>query len=221
MNNGDCIIVIDGNFSKSLVNMIILQNSPRTSIFIIAADGSADTLFKYRIIPDYVVGDLDSISLQTQTRLRRSGSKIIKIREQQHNDFEKCASFAIRKGFKNIAVLGYAGKRIDHTLNNFSVLKKFSRRCNIRFLDSKWELFFAKKKCRFKYNANEPISLIPFPVAKLVRTSGLKYPLKNEQLEFGVREGALNRSVSEDIIIEFREGSLLIIRKHFNNLKIH
>jgi len=53
------------------------------------------------------------------------------------------------------------------------------------------------------------------PSARNIITKGLEFPLKNESLEFGVREGTLNRSVSENISISFRKGSLLLFKKHF------
>nr|HMS65850.1 thiamine diphosphokinase [Ignavibacteria bacterium] len=61
----------------------------------------------------------------------------------------------------------------------------------------------------------EIISLLALPIAAGITTKGLKYELKNDILEFGVREGSLNESESDTVSIEYKTGSLLLFKKHF------
>lgn len=86
---------------------------------------------------------------------------------------------------------------------------------NIYFIDEDYMTNFIKYKTRFKYKRNNVISLLPFPYAKGITTKGLQYPLNNEDLTLGIREGTLNYSISDNISISFIEGDLLLIRKHF------
>jgi thiamine pyrophosphokinase len=48
------------------------------------------------------------------------------------------------------------------------------------------------------------------PTAKGITTKGLKYSLNNESLEFGVREGTLNKTSAKSISISFKSGNLLL-----------
>jgi thiamine pyrophosphokinase len=104
----------------------------------IAADGASDFLYKHKFIPDYIIGDLDSVSPETLLSLQKEKVIVKKIAEQNHNDFEKSIMFALYKEWNKITVIGYGGKRIDHTINNFSILKKYYKKCDIRFIDDEF-----------------------------------------------------------------------------------
>jgi thiamine pyrophosphokinase len=218
-DTSNCLIVLDGEINKALLRKLFFQNSPRSSFIIIASDGAANTLYKLKYTPDYIVGDLDSISSQVLSNFKKRKVEIRKSPEQQHNDFEKCVLFAGKIGCNKIIIIGFSGKRIDHTINNFSILKKYSKLSYIKFLDDSFETFFLKKKSNISYRKNEVVSISAFPKATGINTSGLKYKLKNGILEFGKREGSLNKSISNTINIEFKKGSLLIFLKHFGNLR--
>jgi thiamine pyrophosphokinase len=58
------------------------------------------------------------------------------------------------------------------------------------------------------------ISLIPFPFAEGINTSGLQYPLSNEKLTFGKRIGTRNKAIENTIKISFTKGDLLIYISH-------
>ena len=80
---------------------------------VVAADAGADRLLKYNIIPDAVIGDLDSISDKAATKLEEW---IISNKNIQKTDLEKAVEHAFKKGATEIQIIGWAGGRIDHTL---------------------------------------------------------------------------------------------------------
>ena len=180
----------------------------------ISADGASDKLYNLKIIPDYITGDLDSISPKALTYFKKKKVKVKPVREQEHNDFEKCIILALSKKIKDVTVIGYGGKRADHMLNNFSVMKKYYRKCRIRLIDKYFEIFFAGNVTEFDCKNGDNVSLMAFPKAEGITTHGLQYPLKNEQLEIGLREGALNKAVNNKVRIEFKKGDLLIFKKN-------
>ncbi|MFI5144417.1 MAG: thiamine diphosphokinase [Ignavibacteria bacterium] len=214
----NCIICLNGELQKRLVKSFIRQNSKRNSYKLIAADGCAETLLKFNIIPDFIIGDLDSVSDSTLSFFKTRGSKIICVKEQEHNDFEKSLKFALKNGLTCIAVMGFGGKRNDHLLNNYSILKKYSSACSIKLIDNQFEIFFLPKSYSFQYKIGKEISLIAFPKAGGIHTQGLKYGLKNGELIFGEREGALNEASEKNVSISFRSGGILIFKRHFYNL---
>jgi thiamine pyrophosphokinase len=212
-----CLIVCDGSISKKLINSFLKSASKQTIIPIILADGASNTLFKLKIKPQYIIGDLDSIRFDVFDYYLKSGVEIKQIREQEHNDLEKAIMFAISRKFKKIYVIGFAGKRADHTINNFSLLKKYSKKINITFIDDEFEIYFARRKEKFEYRKGEVLSIQGIPAAFGVNTYGLRYSLKNETLEFGKKEGALNEAIENHIRLEFKKGDLLIFKKHFGH----
>jgi thiamine pyrophosphokinase len=214
----NCIIVCDGQINKRL--LFNLLNSPKASkkTILISADGASNTLYRLNIIPDYIIGDLDSISEKALNYFKRKKVHIEKISEQEHNDLEKSINFAISKGIKEILVIGFAGKKIDHTLNNFSVLERNYKRGAIRFIDKRFEIFFIDKEAKFDYRKGVNLSLFGMPKAEGIETHGLKYELNKEKLEFGIREGALNLAVENVVKIKFRKGHLLVFKEHFGKI---
>lgn len=212
MRNKNAVIFLNGNEPNiKIINKILTKKS----LTIISADGASDYLYKHSIIPDIIIGDLDSISKKSLRYFSSINTKIIELKEQETTDFEKALNFANSLNIKNIIVFGAVSLRFDHTLNNFSVIKRFHNKMKIKLINNDYEIFYFDKSISFKYKKNEIVSFLGLPVAYGVKTEGLKYPLKNEKLEFGVREGTLNLSISNQIKIEYKKGTMLLFKKHF------
>lgn len=210
MKYSGCLIILNGEINKNLLTKYLSKTEDRP--LIISADGASDKLHQWKIIPDYITGDLDSISPKALAYFKKKKVKIKKVSEQEHNDFEKCIMLALSKKIKDIIVTGYGGKRTDHLLNNFSVMKKYYKRCRIKLIDKNFKIFFAKKITNFDCKKGDAVSLMAYPKAEGITTHGLQYPLKNEKLELGVREGALNKAISSKVRIKFKKGDLIIFK---------
>jgi thiamine pyrophosphokinase len=211
MNKIDAIILLNGK-----IPFKILSKYYKKDIYLICADGASNDLKKHKIIPNIVIGDLDSAKKETLNYFRKKGVEIRKIIEQDTTDFEKSLLYSIENNFKKILIFGASSKRQDHTLNNYSVLKRYYEALDLKIIDNKFEIFFIDKIISFEYPKKKSISIMPFPIAKGITTKGLKYKLENEDLELGIREGTLNVSESKNIVIEFTSGDLLLFKRHFH-----
>jgi thiamine pyrophosphokinase len=203
MNN--CLIVCNGGLHKSIIQKFLKLNRPRKQFEIITADGASNFLYKHKVIPDCIIGDLDSISPAALRYFSNKKVKIKRIYNQYKNDFEKCILLALNMGYKKLYVIGLAGKRFDHTLNNLSILIKYSGKASIKCFDYKYEYYIMKKRAEFTCKVGEAVSLIALPKARGITTSGLKYPLKNGTLEFGGMQGALNTAVKKTASVEKKD----------------
>ncbi len=195
----------------------LIRGSLRRCSLIIGADGGANLLYRKNIKPDIIIGDMDSISSEAVDFFTAQRVKLLRIREQETTDFEKCLNFCVKNKIPAADVFGSLSMRPDHMLNNFSVMKRYSRKMQISLVSDEFEVFFAPKHLKFSYRIHETVSLLGMPVAKCVTTSGLRYKLNCEDLEFGKREGSLNEAVSDSVEISHSGGHLLLFRKHFNN----
>lgn len=211
MDKIDAIIFLKGNFSFKL-----FKKYYKKEIYLICADGASNYLKKYKIIPNIILGDLDSSKKKVLNYFKQKGVEIRKIDDQETTDFEKSLLYCIENNLKNILVFGASSDRQDHTLNNYSILKRYYKALNLKIIDKKFEIFFIDKNIKFDFKKNKLISMMPLPLAKGINTKGLKYKLENEDLEFGIREGTLNISESREISIEFISGDLLLFRPHFH-----
>lgn len=205
-----CLIAANGIFTKAELERFTKLNKPRKAIDIIACDGASDFLVKEKITPDVVIGDLDSASAVTIRTLTAAGIPVIKQASQYKNDLEKALDYALSEKYTEINVTGFTGKRFDHSLNNLSILLRYSKKTELRMYDDKFRFYFVRDKVELTCNAGAVVSLIPMPKAAGIKTGGLKYPLNNEALKLGKREGALNEAIGESIIIKLKKGVLLV-----------
>jgi len=207
----ECLIVCNGQLTKKELSQFTKFNKPRRAISIIACDGASDFLKSCGVIPNVIIGDLDSVNSQTLKYFSRRKVTIRKVVDQNKNDLEKAILFALSKKFNVINIVGFGGKRLDHTLNNLSILKKFYRKAKIKIYENGFVGEIIGKSAEFECRVGSVVSLIPLPKAIGVTTTGLKYPLKNGTLEFGVREGALNEAVGDKVSVKIKQGVLFVL----------
>jgi len=210
MEKTEAIILLNGKLHFNIFKKYFDKNT-----YLICADGAANSIKKRNIIPNIIIGDLDSAKKSTLKYFRKKGVLIRKIDEQETTDFEKALMYSIENNFKNILIFGASSNRQDHTLNNYSVLKRYSKALNLKIIDSKFEIFFIDRSIVFDYPKGKSISMMPIPFAGGITTSGLKYQLDKEDLEFGLREGTLNISEKNSVSINFEKGDLLLFKRHF------
>lgn len=199
----DAIICLNANLPS---REIILAFG---DIPILAADGAAIQLMDMEIAPNYIIGDLDSF-LNCEYRNNYPSELLIHRPDQEANDFEKNIEFAIANGWTNILILGIHGGQLEHTLNNWSVFAKFSRELNLLIYDlDRYGFVIGEGEYTLDSYTGEMISLIPQPRAEVL-IKNFEWPLTNEILELGKREGARNISTSDKVFIRIIEGELLV-----------
>lgn len=207
----ECLIVSHGRLIKRDLNYFKVSFKPRRAITIIACDGASDFLKSAGVTPNVIIGDLDSAKPSTLKYFSGKNVTIKKVTDQNRNDLEKAIMFALSKNFRVINIIGLSGKRLDHTLNNLSILKKFCRKARIMIHENGFSGEIISKSTEFDCKVGDIVSLIPLPKAVGVTAKGLKYPLKNGTLELGVREGALNEAVEKNFYVKIKLGVLLVL----------
>lgn len=189
----------------------ILDELRARSQLVIGADGGANLARAVGITPDYVIGDLDSMSAETRAAL--SPAQIIHRPSQDATDLEKALQFAVELGVTHALLLGTSGLRLDHQLVNLNIAEKFCDRLGIETHDDFGVgQFIAQNQISFEAPIGQQISLIAFRRADGIRTSGLKYPLAGEALEWAVRDGLSNEVVSSPVRISVERGTLFCYR---------
>lgn len=209
-----CIIIANGKSpTKKVVDYFVNKGFSA----IICADGGANSAKKIGIIPNFIIGDLDSISLSTLNYFKNK-STIIQIKRQNDTDVEKCLKFAIKKGFKEAILLGVTGDRLDHTICNLGIVIKFFNRIKILLAAESSFLTPINKMTTFKSKIGETISIYGFDKKTKITSSGLKYKLHNTMLPFGIKESTSNVTVSNIVELNVKGGIVFIIRD-FNFMK--
>lgn len=202
------LIICNGEMPSQKLLVPLLKKKP----FIICADGGANKARAFNILPNFIIGDLDSIT--QKTRYYFSSVPIIHNPDQNSTDLEKTLNYLLANSFESATIIGATGERPDHTMANFSILMKYHRKISLQFFDERCTAQMVYKKIRFSSEIGQQISLMPMGKCSGITTQGLKFPLKNESLELGVREGSSNEAVKNTVTITMKKGSLLLFTIH-------
>ena len=189
----------------------IVRKLASSANLIVCADGGANHARRMKIVPDVILGDLDSISYATRLEFKRISLMLIE--DQENTDLEKAIRYCIERKCQSIDIVGALGKRIDHTTGALGVLKKFGQ-TSITLVDDVGKLTLVRKRTRLKTIIGQIVSLIPLEKCVGIRTKNLKYALNNETLQLGVREGISNVAIAANVTISVRRGTLLVYQFH-------
>jgi thiamine pyrophosphokinase len=208
------IIVANGTITPE----VNLDLRAKKADFLIAVDGGADHCVAAGVIPDIVIGDLDSISLRSLDQLKQAEVKILSYPvEKDFTDLELALKYAVNQSEGEIVILGGLGTRWDMSMANLMLLgADFLKERVIRMItgDQEAVLLKAGQQITIHGKNGSIVSLIPLSSdAKGVTTHGLRYPLDNETLVFAATRGISNQLKSKKATVYLRSGLLLCI--HF------
>lgn len=175
---------------------------------IIAADGGSRVAMEMGYLPDTVVGDLDSVTDDIREQLR--DTRWLHRPSQESCDLEKALVVCRDDGIRELTVVGFTGRRLDHTLGNLSVLARYRDVFDFRLITPHGTVFLVDERLELAAASGQTISLVPLLPVTRVTTTGLKYPLTGEPLAVGLREGTSNEAVDGPVTITIDCGLLAI-----------
>ena len=183
---------------------------------VIGVDGGANHLQRIGAVPDYIVGDLDSIDKESLTFFIEKGTEFKKYPSKKNETDTELAIWLARDlGAQSIDLYGALGGRIDHEIANIHLLYYIIKRgLNPRILDKNRDLYIVgKDPLEISGKAGDLISLIPlYGDAKGVTLGGLEYPLEKYDMEFSKPRGISNVMIGQKCSISLEEGYLLVMK---------
>ena len=106
------------------VSRELLLNLVNLSDIIVAADSGYRHLYMIDVLPDYVVGDFDSIDSRFMDKLSENRVKIIRHPvEKDKTDTELAIDILSDLEVKELFLVCGTGNRLDHTISNIHSLK--------------------------------------------------------------------------------------------------
>ncbi|KTW27813.1 thiamine pyrophosphokinase [Pneumocystis jirovecii RU7] len=197
----------------------------------ICADGGANQLYMlYKdnpdILPDYIIGDMDSLAESTLEAYNSRGVKIIKINDQSSTDFGKSMDFirSIDILVTDVIALNTFSGRVDQTLesiNQIYLASSLSPPINL-YLLSVCNITFLLFKGLNKVYLNQLIlgphcGLIPIGRRCTVTTEGMKWDLKDNVMEYGGTISTSNMVLKDIIMVETNEKILFTVEIRSSN----
>ena len=183
---------------------------------VIAADGGSLTLERWGITPHVVVGDLDSLDRARVDRLADRGAEVLSHpKEKDESDMELALALAMRRGARDVTLLGAFGSRLDHTLANVTLVADPTyRELALRAVRGTTQLrpLHGGAHLTIERPAGSLVTLLPVRGdAEGVRTTGLRYPLDGDTLAFGRSRGLSNVVTASPATVSLASGVLLVI----------
>lgn len=202
MNVKKVLLFINGDAPKSLPN-------PADYSLIACTDGAFHYL-KRMNFPldklDFISGDFDSHSGSDEDMYQ---DKFILTLDQEKTDFHKALEIILEKRFLEVDVFGGSGGEQDHFLGNLTVAYGFKDQMNIKFFDEFSEYYFIPNHFSLKGIKNKMVSLYPFPSVNNITTTGLNWPLTNENLSIISRIGTRNFATEDEVSVQYESGDVL------------
>jgi thiamine pyrophosphokinase len=184
---------------------------------VIAADGGALALERWGIVPQLVVGDLDSLGEKRASQLGKLGAKVVEFpAAKDESDLELALRHALATGADDIVLLGiFGGGRLDHALANaMLVADPAYRGTGLRavFGTTQVRAIHSGEGLDVDAPAGTTVTLLPVGGdATGVRTTGLRFPLDDETLRFGRSRGLSNVVTGRAASVSVENGILLVI----------
>nr|WP_300005822.1 thiamine diphosphokinase [Tissierella sp.] len=192
----------------------LLKQTSSESDYIVCADGGVNHLLKVGMVPDMVIGDLDSIGEDELSIIKKKNIKINEFPQMKdETDTELCVEHLIQKGIRDITLMGVTGSRMDHTIANIYLLKKiYIKGAKASVINENNRIYYLEGELDLKRRDGYYISIIPLTEkGAVVSLSGFLYPLESELIEFSSTRGISNKIIDNFGRIKIHKGQAIII----------
>lgn len=183
--------------------------------FVIAADSGVKHAAAVGRRVDLAVGDFDSIDPELLRAVEEAGTEIERHPEAKDaTDLEIGLVAARVAGAERVIVVGGHGGRLDHFLANALLLAAPAfADLTIEALVGPARLTAIHREATLTGARGELVSLLPLGGPAIgVRTTGLLYPLADEDLRPGTTRGVSNEFLEAAALVTVRDGTLLAVQ---------
>ena len=206
IQNFKTVILANGNFPQHKIPLEFLRKAEQ----ITCCDGATQSLLNSGLEPDYIIGDLDSISEEIKNKY---SSILLYSSEQETNDLTKAVHFCVEKSLTEITILGATGKREDHTIGNLSLLTDYAEKANVQLLTDYGVFNPLLKTSTLESYFREQISIFSLEPDTKLTFQNLLYPVINRSFS-SLWEGTLNEAKGDRFTVGFKKGKVLVFREY-------
>ncbi|MCS5538141.1 MAG: thiamine diphosphokinase [Candidatus Poseidoniaceae archaeon] len=181
--------------------------------FIIAADAGAEQMAARKINADIILGDMDSLAVDDVSK--HPDAEIINMPWQTDSDLVKALHWVAEdERFPetiHIDIVGIEGGRPDHALAAYAALFESPSPNTILHLQD-WQATAVTEGCEFHCSSGAIVSLFAIGQVKGLSIQGLKYEMKDENMDFSSL-GLHNQGMGKMARISISDGKLLMLKE--------
>lgn len=213
MSKKKALLILNGelDLEKEDLNQII-ENKKIDKI--IAVDGGANKVGNLNLLPDLIIGDLDSITEKNKKYYSKKNIETIKYPvEKDQTDSEIAVDYCLENNFKELYFTAALGGRIDQQLANINLLEYiYELNLKARIISKKIEIALIDRKKQFFNKKGFRLSLIPqSKVVNGLSIKGCKYNLEALDIERSKSRGISNLIESKESEISLKKGLLIYV----------
>ncbi len=203
------VVFLNGEYNYSMEFMKTITEKA----FVLCADGGANASFRYEVMPNKIIGDLDSIEPEILSSYKLLNIDIQKYPvEKDFSDFELILNM-IKEDimFKDseVIILGSSGGRIDYVINNLMLLEGTK---NVRMITESEEIYYRDKPFTIENREGARVSFISLDETITNMTlKGFKYNIGNKLIRRNTSQLVSNEVNSKKAEILFDKGKMLVI----------
>lgn len=209
---------IIGGYPLTQYERSVVFNEEASYKFFIAVDGGLEAFFQARVLPDVLIGDMDSCSKEAFTWYSRLSSRIIFFKkDKDFLDMQAALDLLYALKIKGAFIFGALGGRIDQT---FSCLPFLIRGLNLdlelKIISNEYEmgLFSGPGEFNLKAQKGTLWSFIALDTCvQGVTLKGFRFPLENENISNSQTRALSNSSNESEVLIRIRKGTLIYFNK--------
>jgi thiamine pyrophosphokinase len=189
-----------------------LKSIINDGLFVIAADSGAENAVKLDIMPDLIIGDMDSVKPEILLFFQARGILIKRFPvHKDKSDLELALDEAVSLNPDEVIITGYSGARTDHFMLNL-LFPFVYRNLKIRYLNGFEEIMAGKTQMEIDAPKDSTVSIIPMtPILEGITLKGFLYPLDNEDLWMGSTRGLSNILKEPPGKINYKSGEMLLV----------
>ena len=180
----------------------------------IVVDGALELTHRLRLLPDYIVGDFDTVD-QSLLEFYDSDRILRHPPEKDQTDTELAIETAMEYRCKEIVLLGATGSRLDHSLANIFLLERLLEQGIHAVIQDASNRLYVKKDsfCIDREQAfGNYFSLLPLTEkVEHVTLTGFKYPVQDMTFYRKYTLGVSNEITGEKAAVEFSEGIFVVV----------
>ena len=207
---GKTLLVLNGKVPTDGLLRWRFEESDTT----VAVDGGWDVLRNSSLLPDALIGDLDSCEALDQIREDFPKLEISHTMDPDTTDFEKAIKWLeTHTQTTELIILGGIGKRSDHFLSNLLVSLRMNPVWSVVFDDdSEWiSRVSPSSSLLLGGRKGTTLSILPLVPCDGVCSRGLKWELTNESLSPDSKFSQSNLCISDEVEISCESGNLFVI----------
>lgn len=181
---------------------------------LVGVDSGANILRELELIPDLVIGDMDSIKPAVLDWCIKKGSEIITYPEEKdETDTELALKTVLERKIDEVVLVTATGNRPDHFYGTLIIMYEYSKLMDIMLKTEDLRIGFVMGDKILEAIPGETWSFMPFgEKIPTVSLYGFKYGLKNKRLNYQQPLGVSNIAISKDPKIIVDIGTVIYFR---------